>query len=196
MLKRITAAVGLTVALLLGGCASKTVCTNGVCVEAPERGGVEWPQPAPEPTGLAKKPGPVRTDSKGKRLPAATIPPGAPINPAPSKSKQARRVELHMKRTEQAGAAVEIEWAINGQHMAPLVNYTSGGFRHVEWLNPGTTVHLWISRVPGNKTDIRCWITVNGKIPSPANRPDGVPMFAADNKAKSPFDCYVSVYVT
>jgi hypothetical protein len=199
VIKKVTAALALVLALLLpAACgASRTSCTNGVCVQTdPDGLDHVWPEPVPEPTGLAKKPGPVRTDSKGKKLPAMTIPPGAPVNPQPSKTKQARRVEFHMKRTEQTGATVEIEWAINGQHVTPIPAYAQGGWRQVEWLNPGASVHLWISRNPGNKATIRCWITVNGKIPSPAGRPDGVPMFAADGSSKSPFDCYVSAWIT
>jgi hypothetical protein len=167
-------------------------CPIGDGGVAPREDGIDhaWPEPAPE------DPAPAQTDSAGKKTLPTAIPPGAPVNPQPSKTKQARRVELHMKRTEQSGATVEIEWAINGQHMLPIPAYAQGGWRRVEWLNPGTTVHLWISRNPGNKATIRCWITINGKIPSAANRPDGVPMFAAEGHARSPFDCYVSAWIT
>jgi hypothetical protein len=194
-MRKILAAVLVAVALASAGCsAPRTSCTNGVCV-ATDPDGLDhiWPEPAPEtPPAERPKPLPAVTDRAGKKELPTAIPPGFPINPSRSPSRDAR-IGFFMRRV--GTGEVEIVTQIADRASQPYLT-RDREWHEYDYARRGTLVLMWISRnPPSDREDIECWITVDGEILNAATRPDGVANFNAHAINSSPFNCFVSVWV-
>lgn len=192
-MRRLLTAVLVSVALAAAGCAApKTSCTNGVCV-ATDPDGLDhaWPEPAPETPARKPRPVPAVTDRAGKKELPTAIPPGFPVN-SPTESRDAR-IGFFMRRI--GTGEVEIQTQI-ADRISDVLFTRDREWREYDYAPRGTLVMLWISRnPPSDREDIECWVTVDGKIPNPATRPDGFPVFGPHAINSSPFNCFVSAWV-